>query len=1551
MFDLCTLELQKRLMPAREKIKLSDDARLERDRAKKLGETVVEPKNLSKLQTSFPDDIGSNNSGFYQLIAVLTHKGRSSSSGHYVAWIRRNQTEWLMFDDENVTVVTEEDVIKLSGGGDWHTAYVVIYGPRPVEIEEKLSASESQAFLEEMYRKQNLHAIDGLPQTDTTCTTTQVVSSGLLLELRTEFETSTSLRIPVGFNYVHFLLLLLYDTCSIRDENFPLTRTYYRLRRKLITSKRIIINDDTLEHRQEILECIYKILNKNEQYLNEYVEETKLSIRQCPINCLFRLYSPLHIYFNMEPLENNEEKVGVICAGELFDLFRSHFMKQYTLERCDYLHYCIAHGKTRLIQAFFDQDTTDTWLTSKINSASDRHWLPLHYACYVGDRDIVEKLCHYKQNINPFHLLIPKARNRDFNEHPFDYLLRATGMGRETDVSSIRIPSIAIDNETKTQGDVDDEGEETDEELDELPTTATTETMGRERRDSFDYGTSPLTQAYDVEIPDADELEYSAVPQLSREKFLRKIAEQPKGIIYVVPSPLLLAAACVIQERTVAYDDIVKILLQSNLIDYDGINHVSLTKNVCDYFSKSKYVNFNQATIYRDLDCKDVAETIYYKCDALFTTTTNIKDNDISNNLIPPSKTVNNYSTPIEATTTTQNDSRLLLTAPSSEDGTVTTISEDGSLTNADITAQIYCFITVLLQRNIFMHFPNWDHHLLKNVLQLYSEQIQKIFHCYPKALATQGQIIHSEKLNELTWKLIVSYEMMATSDHSEPSGKTFSYQLFQVSVEYYFILSYADLLADTYFTIYHTPLSIVVQNECLTMLDTLLHCFFTRRGFSRWGTLSIYELETCFDLLFQSKKNFQTFSLLCSIIKRYYQQTTTDSFSDGNTSMIQRIFVYAFASCVKRNARMELDYLIRNFSLIYYDSCLHYPSDIRHNVLSYCVVRNQASILEQLMLNIKQSMYKIEQQKQNSTWNPSKAWSLATTLYSLTLQPTNIDTEQQQQQSTSLISTILHLNQELQNGENSSNGGASSNNQNSTSPLSYAMNLVYTCTGDEYRQCRRVRNTAISKRKQRGNEKRQPIILQNDFEFRPSRSETTTPTHQHHKPGGRLLKNLKQLQFKLTHPNQHYVQQINNSDLFTQNQQSVNNRSRGGQSNETFQSSVDEKDTFVQSPVSRSIPDISSIRAVVRNSETYALIGDCDETNTTTVEQQNLLQLESENSNKHIADRGCRALITTPLVPQLTYIPVQSELDQNQIGYGVGKGGEDEDDTVRGQTLLHVAARLQGHEDIVRVLIADSPIGNSIMNLKGQIPLLCAIEAGSTSTAQLLLEADPQSLTAIDDKKSSVFHYACHNKNDVILASAIALLRRLSSSQAVRVQALRNLVEKNSVHETPFSIACSNGSIKCIKQFISSKWLHRRIPLSDLITADAMKTCIDNDQLEIVTYLVSDLKRFRVILDLVIDTIFTESMQQNQDVIVGRRLYNLLEYSILLKKGDFVKIFVSVVVPRRSMLHPKVQQQHPYLLVRNSSITNIHQQQLNRGGLQGDLDGIGPNTLHDEYK
>jgi len=38
-------------------------------------------------------DPGGNSSGYYDLVAVLTHQGRSSSSGHYLGWVRHREGE------------------------------------------------------------------------------------------------------------------------------------------------------------------------------------------------------------------------------------------------------------------------------------------------------------------------------------------------------------------------------------------------------------------------------------------------------------------------------------------------------------------------------------------------------------------------------------------------------------------------------------------------------------------------------------------------------------------------------------------------------------------------------------------------------------------------------------------------------------------------------------------------------------------------------------------------------------------------------------------------------------------------------------------------------------------------------------------------------------------------------------------------------------------------------------------------------------------------------------------------------------------------------------------------------------------------------------------------------------------------------------------------------------------------------------------------------------------------------------------------------------------
>ncbi|KAK4716579.1 hypothetical protein R3W88_014917 [Solanum pinnatisectum] len=72
--------------------------------------------------------------GIYDFVAVLTHKGRSANSGHYVVWVKQENGKWVQFDDDNPIPQREEDITKLSGGGDWHMAYICMYKARVVSM-------------------------------------------------------------------------------------------------------------------------------------------------------------------------------------------------------------------------------------------------------------------------------------------------------------------------------------------------------------------------------------------------------------------------------------------------------------------------------------------------------------------------------------------------------------------------------------------------------------------------------------------------------------------------------------------------------------------------------------------------------------------------------------------------------------------------------------------------------------------------------------------------------------------------------------------------------------------------------------------------------------------------------------------------------------------------------------------------------------------------------------------------------------------------------------------------------------------------------------------------------------------------------------------------------------------------------------------------------------------------------------------------------------------------------------------------------------------------
>jgi ubiquitin carboxyl-terminal hydrolase 14 len=111
----------------------ADDAALER----KLDLAVqsLNGADAATLNTSVPlsehfgEGLPEGFTGNYELMGVVTHKGRSADSGHYIGWVRQSPGSeyWWKYDDDTVTEVNTAEILNLKGGGDWHTAYLNFY--------------------------------------------------------------------------------------------------------------------------------------------------------------------------------------------------------------------------------------------------------------------------------------------------------------------------------------------------------------------------------------------------------------------------------------------------------------------------------------------------------------------------------------------------------------------------------------------------------------------------------------------------------------------------------------------------------------------------------------------------------------------------------------------------------------------------------------------------------------------------------------------------------------------------------------------------------------------------------------------------------------------------------------------------------------------------------------------------------------------------------------------------------------------------------------------------------------------------------------------------------------------------------------------------------------------------------------------------------------------------------------------------------------------------------------------------------------------------------
>ncbi|KAH6651749.1 ubiquitin carboxyl-terminal hydrolase 14 [Truncatella angustata] len=94
-------------------------------------------------------DDGANQSGIYELRGVVTHQGASADSGHYTAYVKKEgrvdpktgkkseeDGKWWWFNDDKVTEVTADKIDALAGGGESHSALILLYKAIPLPSAE-----------------------------------------------------------------------------------------------------------------------------------------------------------------------------------------------------------------------------------------------------------------------------------------------------------------------------------------------------------------------------------------------------------------------------------------------------------------------------------------------------------------------------------------------------------------------------------------------------------------------------------------------------------------------------------------------------------------------------------------------------------------------------------------------------------------------------------------------------------------------------------------------------------------------------------------------------------------------------------------------------------------------------------------------------------------------------------------------------------------------------------------------------------------------------------------------------------------------------------------------------------------------------------------------------------------------------------------------------------------------------------------------------------------------------------------------------------------------
>ncbi|PSK33450.1 Ubiquitin carboxyl-terminal hydrolase 6 [Elsinoe australis] len=124
------------------------DAEIDAERAAKV--LSMKRDLLNAVDPKIAADEAANQTGLYELCGVVTHQGGSADSGHYTSYVKKSAKrrpdgtlgeedgKWWWFNDDRVSEVDAEKIETLCGGGESHSALILLYRAVPLPSKESL---------------------------------------------------------------------------------------------------------------------------------------------------------------------------------------------------------------------------------------------------------------------------------------------------------------------------------------------------------------------------------------------------------------------------------------------------------------------------------------------------------------------------------------------------------------------------------------------------------------------------------------------------------------------------------------------------------------------------------------------------------------------------------------------------------------------------------------------------------------------------------------------------------------------------------------------------------------------------------------------------------------------------------------------------------------------------------------------------------------------------------------------------------------------------------------------------------------------------------------------------------------------------------------------------------------------------------------------------------------------------------------------------------------------------------------------------------------------